>query len=262
MEVYRAGSPAKVAIEAADDNGGVVEATSAVYTVLDESGAAVTTGSVASITGGEIEVSLTSADMQLADGATRGAREIRVDFATPAGTVTNIKVFLIEGASTLEVMTNTFQTFGQATLTASEMPELRSWNLKTDYERRNALVAAFHNIAKLAFRVERPEAQNRITDRLWTPATVEDITVLTAEELAVMPAKFIKALRRAQVAEADTLLGGDVVGEHRRMGLMSHTIGEVSQMFRPGTPLILSVSHEALKHLTGYVIWSAKVARA
>lgn len=261
METYRAGSDITVTVEAADDRGGVIEATSASYVVRNETGAEIASGTIASVTGGEVQIALTAAQTQLVEGEKRGAREIQVDFATAAGTVTNIKTILIEAAVTLEVMVNTFQTFAQAHLTASEMVDLQAWNLKTDYERRQALVGAFHNIAKLTFRVERPDSQERIVDSLWTPAVITDITTLTAADLANMPQKFVLALRRAQVAEADVLLGGDVVGDQRRMGLMSHTVGEVSQMFRPGKPLILPVSPEALHHLTGHITWAVKVGR-
>jgi hypothetical protein len=268
MEVYRAGVSAEITVEAQDEQGSVVLPNSATFIVTDESGTEVATGP-ADISTGAAVITLTPTQMALADGALRGARTVTVDFATDAGTVANSTTFLIETARTLEIMRNTFQTFAQAELTASELPSLTSWGIKTDYEKRQALVGAYHNIVKLRFTVDRPNAQNRIVDRLWETEyqggriirEISDITDLDAAEFARLPAQFVGAIHRAQVAEADVLLGGDVVGEQRRMGLMSHTIGEVSQMFRPGKPVLGPVSPEALHHLAGYVRTSGVVRR-
>lgn len=268
MQVYRAGVSAEITVEAQDEQGSAILPTSATFVVTDEAGAEVASGA-ADISTGAAVITLTPTQMALADGALRGARTVTVDFATDAGTVANSETFLIEAARTLEILRNTFQTFAQAELTASELPTLTSWSIKTDYEKRQALVGAYHNIVKLRFTVDRPDQQNRIVDRLWGSEydggrivnEISDITELTAAEFARLPTHFVQAIYRAQVAEAEVLLGGDVVGEQRRMGLMSHTIGEVSQMFRPGKPVLGPVSPEALHHLAGYVRTGGRVRR-
>lgn len=73
--------------------------------------------------------------------------------------------------------------------------------------------------------------------------------------------RFRSALCRAQVIEANARLGGTDVSDLRREGLMSATVGEVSQMFRPSKPLVLPISHRALQVLAGYITWSVRASR-
>lgn len=61
--------------------------------------------------------------------------------------------------------------------------------------------------------------------------------------------------------EANARLGGTDVSDLRREGLMSATVGEVSQMFRPSKPLVLPISHRALQVLAGYITWSVRASR-
>jgi hypothetical protein len=90
---------------------------------------------------------------------------------------------------------------------------------------------------------------------------ITNIGLLTAAEIEALPALFLQALRMAQIAESDSILGGDPVGELRREGLMSKTVGESSQMYRPGKPLVMPVSDRAMRYLAGYVRRSLVVGR-
>ena len=78
-------------------------------------------------------------------------------------------------------------------------------------------------------------------------------------DLTLIDSDLLAAIAKAQIAEADFMMGGDTVEDKRRTGLMSETVGESSNMFRPGKPLVLAGSEKALRYLTGYITWSRRI---
>jgi hypothetical protein len=98
-------------------------------------------------------------------------------------------------------------------------------------------------------------------DDSWGFLYITDIKLLDRAQLEQLEPTFLKALRYAQVTEADSLMGGDPVNQLRRDGLISQTVGESSSYFGQKQPIDLSVSKKALGRLRGYITYSVPIAR-
>lgn len=74
--------------------------------------------------------------------------------------------------------------------------------------------------------------------------------------------QFKAALRKAQVAEANAILGGgDPIELALAQGLKSKTIGETHESYIGGRQLRLAVSKATLRYLSGFVSTSKVIAR-
>lgn len=180
-------------------------------------------------------------------------------------------IYVVAASVLLQTMVNSFQTLEQAILQTMDMPELEVWPTKTDAERLAAMTEAFFRLIKLGYRVrmngwgDSPPAGYNITlptlngDWVITPRIWP---ILKAADFANYPQHFRQSMAKAQIAEADIILGGDVTSRRRNDGLMSETIGQSSQMFRPGKPLIMLISPQALKYLTNYIDFRQTICRS
>lgn len=221
------------------------------YRVLDTSNVEVVATTVLSIEADDTqaEITIPAVSNALTNDETRAMRIVEVTVTTNNGVVIILDRYLIVSGDGLTVNDNTFMLYNEALMLAFDIPGLSSWNLSPEQERIAALIEAYNAINKLKFNVKgfssEPFMLSEMTDDLWLEA----------------PADFIKALKRAQVAEADVVLGSDWIEDKRRDGLMSETIGESSNMFRPGKPIVMQVRSRAMRYLAGYISLSKKVSR-
>jgi hypothetical protein len=148
---------------------------------------------------------------------------------------------------------------------AREIPNIPGWEGAADRDRLTALLDAYDRLTRIGFRIPRRflgDWQSRIE---WT--SEEFIPPLRWSEMTLQRfndyhPRFKTALRKAQVCEADVILGGDVIADRRRAGLLSESIGESSMMFRSGKPLNLGISHRSLEYLSGFVDIRITMGRA
>jgi hypothetical protein len=152
-------------------------------------------------------------------------------------------------------LVNSFQTYPEAIQLSREIPGLVAWGAKTDIERSAALVEAYERLIRLGYRIPRPEVDtmDRIDSGLALDLSPRHWEIMTIGDFDGLPARFTRALRKAQIAEAEDILGGDVIAGRRKAGLLSESVGESSMMFRTGKPLNLGISGAALAYLTGYI---------
>ncbi|NQZ53223.1 MAG: hypothetical protein HRT93_03105 [Piscirickettsiaceae bacterium] len=239
MEIYRDGSIVKVEMQFVDDNDNLVSPTSATYRVLSEDNTELVAETTVTINDGDSGTAITvnSPENTLAVGAIKGLRTVELTMVTALGIVTSTSRYVVEAANTLVVGETSFQTYNQALLTSLDMVGIDIWSGSTDRQKKAAMIEAYVNITKLNFNI------GNISE--------VDLTLIDSDLLA--------AIAKAQIAEADFMMGGDTVEDKRRTGLMSETVGESSNMFRPGKPLVLAVSEKALRYLTGYITWSRRI---
>lgn len=265
MNTYPAGVGLQITIPMTDLNEEPVTALSASARVLDES-EEVLDGSLTVEIGGEDAVVTVPAGVnQLAAGVIGGARTIELAIETAEGTFIKSEFYLIQASIRLAVPTNSFQTYTQALLTASTMPAMPGWLMHEPKERQNALMEAYRRITKLGFWIrpsDNPDYMNRIDLGEERHITPDNWDIMTADDYAGLPEHFKKALRFAQLAEADDVLGGDAIGKKRRSGILSETIGESSMMFKAGKALDYGLSGSSAKYLVNYVRIRASIARA
>lgn len=262
MNVYSDGSQVVLTIPFADSDGNAVTVASAAYRVLDELGTEIVASTPIAISGGEVETSITvtGANNTLAVDATRMMRVIELTMTDGNSSiyVTSTR-YIIEATSVLEVYSNTLVTYDEAIMIAMDIPNLGSWDAATDRQRQAALLDAYAAIARLSFEV--PDSRDPMEYLFAGSTVIDSIYDLDPADWALLPAQFITDFSKAQVVEADSLLGGDDVADRRRRGLMSETIGESSMMFRPGKPLNLPVNQRTLRYLTGYVRQGLRLTR-
>lgn len=260
METFVAGADVTLTIPLQDVNGETVTPTAIEVVVLDEDENELARWShpVEGVSG-EIEVLVPAAYNS------PGVRTVELTLTTAAGEVTQLAVYALRAPTRLVVLQNSFQTWGRALAEAGDMPNLLGWEGAEDFERQTALIEAFRRLIRLGYLVRWPreiddmryltEIDRRIAPQHWATMTHEQWSTW-------YPETFRAALRRAQIAEADQIIGGDRIGEKRRAGIFAETIGESKMMFRMGKPLDLGVSAQALQHVTGFVDLKMTTGRA
>lgn len=248
MLAFAPNTPATLSIPLLDANGLPLTADAVSYQVTDQSGAERVPLTVLALPDGPadtVELTLPGAINGLAVGASRELRVVTLSITTETGPATVVYRYLVKAEDALGVMKNSFQTFSQALLLGTEMVNMEAWDAASDDRKQAALADAYRAICKLRFD--------------WT--FDNDMSKLNEEQFMNLDEHFRAALCRAQVIEANARLGGTDVSDLRREGLMSATVGEVSQMFRPSKPLVLPISHRALQVLAGYITWSVRAGR-
>lgn len=261
MDVFRSGTDVKMTVAFVDDTGTTINVASASYRVLDENRVEVVAVTALTVNAGDTSTQITvlAANNALPTGAIRAGRTIEITMVdTNGNTKTTSASYVIETTEVLGIMTNSYQTLENAEIVAFDLPELERWNSATVQQKRAALVEAYHRLGNLAYRVGWNQSQDQLSFPFWS---IRNLNEWTKTEFDRLPPKFKLALNRAQVTEADMILGADDIGELRRDGLMSQSIGESSQMYRPGKPIMLPVSIRALRKLSGYVTFNPVIGR-
>lgn len=267
MKTHLHGTAVTQTIAFVDLNGDPVAPTAASVRVLDQEGAELVTSTpiVFSVGDTEVDVIIPAEINTLAPvGPTQALRLVELTMETAAGPVVTLTRYIIRTLQRLAVLLNSFQTFDSALLEAMDMPRMDGWTVADEAAKTAALIEAYMRLTQIGYRVPKAfvDAQSVIDPQYAETVPPRRWHVMTYPEFAALPEPFRRALRRAQIAEADVVLNGDVIGGRRRAGLMSETIGESSMMFRPGKPLNLGVSEQALAYLSGYVDLRVGLTRA
>lgn len=90
---------------------------------------------------------------------------------------------------------------------------------------------------------------------------VFELESLTDEQWAEIPQSNINKMIRAVLVEANIIVGADPVGDRRRSGLLSDSNGESAQFFRQTRPFDAPMTKDALKYLSGLVLWGPRIGR-
>lgn len=273
MDIFLAGTSVVLTVPLQDGSGNALEATAVEYRIVKHDGSEVLArAALTSFVGGseavvEVPASLNEVapinttnvtSDQLGALFVRESRTVELFVTDPVGnTILLSATYALEPVSVLLVGLNSFQTFSQAQLVALDIPALAGWNGASEKEKVAALIEARLRICQLRFSNIRQDAQNYLSEG----TSVGDLALLTPLQFETLSPRFKLALCRAQVAEADAILGGDPVDQKRQEGLILDTIGESKQMFRGGKPLDLPVSKRALRYLSTFVSFSQRIGR-
>lgn len=162
-------------------------------------------------------------------------------------------IFLVRGDA-LVVGVNSFVSTPEAEMIAFELTDIPAWNAATTDQKTQALIVARDELCQLTYRYDAYiwADQTRMIDAV--NFFVSPLDYYNAAQLSTLPPKFYLALKRAQLVEADYLLGGDRLEERRQAGTLSVTTGESSQMFRPGMgPVKWPVCARAIQMLSRFL---------
>lgn len=190
----------------------------------------------------------------------RAPRILRVELTTAGGVIRRSHSYVIEVEQRLEIMTNTFLSYEAAELAALDIPGTSGWAVASEEQRKAALVEAFRRLTMIPMKYTVRDALGELTSEevriardQWADLTYADMTTL--------PSHFRKAIRRAQVIEANELLQGDAIAKKRRSGIITETIGESSVTLSTGRA-DYGVSSQTMAALAGYIYFGMRIARA
>ena len=269
MKQYLAGTAVKLPIEFLDDDGNEIEAVSATYRVVDESGSEIVPSTAMDLSG-ELTLTIpaefnTLPEINL-DSLTsysknkvsiEGARTVEFSIeATDGNTIPQDLTYVLFPRQRLLVGLNSFQNLAQASIIASTMHDSEAFSEASSAQRAAAMITARERIAKLSF-VEISSGQSYMTE-----GRSIDLDDMAPSAFPLLSERFKLALKKAQVAEANAILGGgDVIEQMRQAGLTSQTIGETHETYRAGAPPATFVSKAALMYLSEFINSSKKITR-
>lgn len=191
---------------------------------------------------GEVEIVVPASANQLPLGQVVDVRSVQVLITTINQNVVPVSiVYAVQSSAPLQLGLNSFQGYEQACLNSTFITSLSGWSSAGEQEKVTALQEAFSRISRIGF-------------------YIGDLTELNPEEYECLPSDFIKALRLAQVSEADALLGGE--GASKNDGVILDVVGESRQAYRDSKPLDLLVSKRTMRYLSKFISVRKLIGRA
>lgn len=279
MDVFVAGTDVTLTVPLVDKSGNAMTVDAISYRITDQDGTElVALQPLASFVAGQASASIlvSAADNTLAAGVSRAMRNIELTCTIAGNNVMVHAAYVIEVADPLVVGVNSFMTYAQAEFVALDIPNLSGWEAASEQQRIAALIDARSHIVQLSFSPLNSnvnwgqDSLNFIPEGTYDTNYIGNssmflfngnLDLLRPDQFAALPTRFVTALRKAQLAEADAILGGDSVEKKRQDGLIQDNIGESRQMYRQGKPLQLPVCRRALGYLSYFVTFSRKIGR-
>lgn len=261
MKIYLDGQALSVAIPLSDE-GVCIVASAVEYRIVDHAGTELVAKTPVSgfIAGDpQVIVSITAQVNTIAASAKRELRVVELYLTTEAGTVKLTHEYVLESENILEKAVNSFQGYHEAVLLSLDIANLPSFNDALKADRITALINAWSNIGKLYLRYVDDSEMTRVIVP-WTESG--NVTRLTAEQFDLLPEAMKLAIRRAQVMEADYLLGKSAsLEELRTSGVVSNTVGESSQWFIQAKPYEGILGKRASRELARFIVKRTAIGR-
>lgn len=222
---------------------------SASYAVYDDEGAEVVASTSLDLSGSPRQalVELTEANNDIGQNS-RAFRRLVLTYSDDLNEFEKEISFILESTGVVKMGENSFGTYGAMILLAQNIVRLDAFHEASITEQRAALINAWYNIGDVPITGLNLDAEYGTRD-------------LTSELLGQISASNLDRLRRAQIIEADFILGGNPVEDRRRTGMISDSASESAQFFRTSKPLELPVCKAAANALRGLVNWNIKVSR-
>jgi hypothetical protein len=279
MQAYVAGKDVTVTVPLVAEDGTPLSVSAVSYRVLDTDAAVLIDWTalatfVAEST--EADILVPAASNQTPAGDARALRIVEIQ-ATVDGNVVPLQVaYIIQSGDVLQVGVNTFQTLEAADFVADLIPNLAGWDKASAAQKTAALIEARLHICQLNFQPLNgnkfwgQDSLNFIPEGSFaTPfAAVEgsfiwggNLLLLPANQFNLLPPQFVTDLKRAQILEANAILGGDPADDKRTAGIQLDTAGDAKVMFRAGKALQLPVCRRAASALGLWLTWRTKLGR-
>lgn len=280
MDVFSAGTAVTLSVPLQDKSGNPLVVSAIEYRVTDENSVELVAASpLAGFALGmdTALITVAAAENTLSVGVARGMRNVILKCTVGGNSIYLHVSYAIEDADPLVVGTNSFMTYSQAEFTALSLPNLDSWNAADEQSRIAALMDARSHIVQLSFTPLNSnvnwgqDSLNFIPEGAYDTDYIGNssmflfngnLDLLRPEQFKSLPTRFVDALKKAQVTEADALLGGNSIEAKRREGLVQDNIGESRQTFRQSKPLELPVCRRALGYLSYFITFSKRIGRA
>lgn len=250
MEKIIAGQAAALQVDFEDPFGNFITPSEASYSIIDEHGTYLKQDEPILVSSPSELIVIPDSDNELAPDQISAYRMIVITFKDDTfNTYTVSRHYVIQRISTLEVGVTGFGTMGELMIQATRMPELDELLAFTPDKITAALAGAYFNIGRLNIELR---SGNKVFNSTFD---------MTYDDVMAMDIKSRLRFVQAQLIEANFLLGGNPVEQRRRMGLLSESVGEVSQFFRTVRPVILPVSDDCARILSPFIRRSLRIAR-
>lgn len=261
MDIYESGSV--VAVEFQFEFNAEIQ--QSVYRVLDERRVELVGETSISLDGNAVEAQITvPANVNTIDAdARRRIFTVELTLTLVGGAIKKLRQsYAIQGDIALRVPTESFQTLPEAMGTALDLGNITGWDAASDAVKTTALIQAHHNIGLLNFDIQQatefPDFPALEDDNL----DVGPFELMTLEEFDALPESFLSALKRAQIVEANDLLGGDKTSKLREQGVLKKTVGESSTTFVATIATRKTVCADAKRMLARYIRSGVKLYRS
>lgn len=225
-------------------NGTSLTLTGFEYEVLDAAGATV----LARQADPNFSASASSSLLNIPDTAntTTAKRDVRLlncYLIAASGTYVVAQVYMLKGNQLiLTPLNDSFQTFTQSVLTRASMAEPQDYfDSLTDELKAISLEESFIRLAKLKFKVG--------------DLVINDIKSMAINDFNALDPAFLAAIRKAQIAEANSIVENSPIMDKIRSGIISETIGESSMFFKQSGPPMTKtgLSHDAEDYINPWV---------
>lgn len=282
LDLYLADKGVSLTVPLVDDTGNELTAAAVQYRITDQDGTVrVAQTAISTFASGdtEVKVDVPASVNTMAAGALREIRvvEFIVTLEDSGNTVVLTRSYGIESLDPLKIPERSFQSYAMAELMALDIPNIDAFAAATEEQRIAALMDAREHIVQLNFNLLNSNVNFGQDQLAYVPegsfqsAYVArnslfifngNLNLLNSTQFAALPDKFKRALRQAQIVEANAILGGESDERRRAIGLVEDEIGESRQKYRDGVPLKLPVCKRALGYLSYYVTFAKRIGRA
>lgn len=189
------------------------------------------------------------------------ARLISVTLTLAGGRILTKQILYgIEPVEKLVVCRNSFQTYVRAVMEGSQMVNLVAFNSEETPARQvAALIEAYDRIINIPLiynlRINERTHTHRLNGESWDEMTQEAFE-------QQLPMRLRRALRQAQIMEADMILQGNVLARKHAEGIQSETIGESSVTLRAGMATNRTISNFTMSVLAPFLDSTVRIGRA
>ncbi len=262
MNVFPEGFVVAVDIPFKDLNGAPVTPISVSVDVLDEDEKLILPLGKVTITAGATFVTITVPGWvnELSSDQLRTVRIVEAEIEVAEGIYPYRTAYMVRCSQRLVIMHNTFQTYESAEMEATEL-YVPAWEAASEETRRGALINSYNKLTNIPMRYyPKDDTGARVLSQFnYIPRDLWE--ELSVDSFVAFPTHFRRALRRAQVIEANAILQGDEIAAKHNAGIVQEKIGESSITLKPGH-LAKTISNETLIALTGYIDFSMRLSRS
>lgn len=164
--------------------------------------------------------------------------------------------YIVEAEEVLVEGVNSFQGYAAALLVSLDIPGINAWGDADKSQRIAALIEARRTLAR--YRFSRIHTDQSIDTQL---SGVGNLLTLSQSEWCALPTGLKEALCRAQVIQANYLLGNREYETLRDNGVLSEKIGDSSVTFSETRPSSKGVDRRAVAEISRYIAGSLVVER-
>ena len=260
---FIANSDVNFTINLVDGSGQPVTATAVSYAVLNEASEVIVAKTpLVSFVENDVTavISVPASLNTIPAGATASVRYVTLYVTTEAGQIEISDYYIIRNAEVLQVGVNSFQLYPSAIAIAAMRVGLDYWDAASNEQRVKALAQAHGNIGRVNLRDVYDDAEMSRVVSPWDDEK-SGVAGLNQQQLEGLDKEFLRALKIAQVIEANYLLGGNETDEIRNTGALSVTVGEAKQFYTSVKPLTFAICRDAMRVLGPWVDYSVKVSR-